>query len=49
MLYLLILISMLCENKIVLTISLIFLVVLLIQKARKLMYLQKGAKHGKKR
>ena len=49
MMDLLVLISMLCENKIILTISLIFLVALLVQKVRKLIHLQEGAYHGKKR
>lgn len=49
MMDLLVLISMLCENKIILTISLIFLVALLVQKVRKLIHLQKGAYHGRKR
>jgi len=49
MLDLLVLISVLCDNKIILTIALIFLTALLIQKIRKLIRLQKGATHGKKR
>lgn len=49
MLDLLVLISVLCDNKIILTIALIFLIALLIQKVRKLIHLQKGARHGKKR
>lgn len=49
MLDLLVLVSVLCDNKIILTIALIFLTALLIQKVGKLIHLQKGAKYGKKR
>lgn len=49
MLYLLVLISVFCDNKILLTIALIFLMALLVQKLRKLAHLQKEVKHGKKR
>jgi len=49
MLDLLVVISIFCENKIVLSIVLVFSIVLLIQKIRKLIHLQKGARYGKKR
>lgn len=49
MLYLLLLVSIFATNKIILSITLISLITLLIQKVRKLIYLQKGAKYGKKR
>ena len=49
MLDLLVVISILFENKIILSIALVISIVLLIKKTRKLIYLQKGAKYGKKR
>ena len=49
MLYLLLLVSIFTTNKIVLSIALISLIILLIQKVRKLIHLQKGARYGKKR
>lgn len=48
MLDLLVLISALCESKAILAIALIFLIALLIHKVRKLIHLQKEARHGKK-
>lgn len=49
MLYLLLLVSIFSTNKIVLSIALVSLIILLAEKIRKLIHLQKGAKHGKKR
>nr|DAF26096.1 MAG TPA: hypothetical protein [Caudoviricetes sp.] len=49
MLDLLVVISIFCENKIVLNIALVFSIVLLIKKIRKLLHLRKVAKYGKKR
>ena len=45
----LVLISVLCDDKVILMLALIFLIALLIQKVRKLIHLQEGAYHGKKR
>lgn len=49
MLDLLVVISIFCENKIVLSIALVLSMVLLFQKTKKLMQLQKWGKYGKKR